>query len=243
VKVIELSQHYDFAALRKSPDAVRSLLEEIGYENVVAFQTRNPIHRAHEELTKRAADKIGGALLIHPAVGLTKPGDIDHFTRVRGYKVMVDRYYDNRRTVLSLLALAMRMAGPREVLWHAIIRRNYGANYLIVGRDHAGSGNDSNGRPFYGPKGKEKGGQVCCWLFSNNLLICSACFANFFSFSTLAFMLKQAELTEEYFSNPSTAPISRNLCPPSSRHRYIAIALASFPCPRRFFLNSSSFFP
>jgi sulfate adenylyltransferase len=151
VKVIELPQHYDFAALRKSPDAVRSLLEEIGYENVVAFQTRNPIHRAHEELTKRAADKIGGALLIHPAVGLTKPGDIDHFTRVRGYKVLVDRYYDNRRTVLSLLPLAMRMAGPREVLWHAIIRRNYGANHLIVGRDHAGPGNDSNGRPFYGP--------------------------------------------------------------------------------------------
>lgn len=151
VKVIELPQHYDFAALRKSPDAVRSLLEEIGYENVVAFQTRNPIHRAHEELTKRAADKIGGALLIHPAVGLTKPGDIDHFTRVRGYKVLVDRYYDNRRTVLSLLPLAMRMAGPREVLWHAIIRRNYGANHLIVGRDHAGPGNDSNGCPFYGP--------------------------------------------------------------------------------------------
>ena len=151
VKVIELPQHYDFAALRKSPDAVRSLLEDIGYENVVAFQTRNPIHRCHEELTKRAADNVGGALLIHPAVGLTKPGDIDHFTRVRGYKVLVDRYYDKRRTVLSLLPLAMRMAGPREVLWHAIIRRNYGANHLIVGRDHAGPGVDSNGRPFYGP--------------------------------------------------------------------------------------------
>jgi sulfate adenylyltransferase len=151
VKVIELPQHYDFAALRKSPDAVRSLLEDIGYENVVAFQTRNPIHRAHEELTKRAADNVGGALLIHPAVGLTKPGDIDHFTRVRGYKVLMDRYYDKRRTVLSLLPLAMRMAGPREVLWHAIIRRNYGANHLIVGRDHAGPGVDSNGRPFYGP--------------------------------------------------------------------------------------------
>jgi sulfate adenylyltransferase len=151
VKVIELPQHYDFAALRNSPDTVRNLLEEMGYENVVAFQTRNPIHRAHEELTKRAADNVGGALLIHPAVGLTKPGDIDHFTRVRGYKVLVDRYYDKRRTVLSLLPLAMRMAGPREVLWHAIIRRNYGANHLIVGRDHAGPGVDSNGRPFYGP--------------------------------------------------------------------------------------------
>jgi len=123
----------------------------MGYESVVAFQTRNPIHRAHEELTKRAADNVGGALLVHPAVGLTKPGDIDHFTRVRGYKVLVDRYYDKRRTVLSLLPLAMRMAGPREVLWHAIIRRNYGANHLIVGRDHAGPGVDSNGRPFYGP--------------------------------------------------------------------------------------------
>ena len=89
--------------------------------------------------------------MIHPVVGMTKPGDVDHYTRVRAYKALVERYYDKRTTVLSLLPLAMRMAGPREALWHAIIRRNYGANHFIVGRDHAGPGVDSSGRPFYGP--------------------------------------------------------------------------------------------
>jgi sulfate adenylyltransferase len=117
----------------------------------VAFQTRNPLHRVHEELTKRAADAVGGALLIHPAVGMTRPGDVDHYSRVRGYQAVVERYYDPRRTLLSLIPLAMRLAGPREALWHAIIRRNYGASHFIVGRDHAGPGVDSQGRPFYGP--------------------------------------------------------------------------------------------
>src|SRR5215475_10658515 len=151
LKVLNLPKHYDFVELRRTPAQVRSLLSEMGHSNVVAFQTRNPIHRAHEELTKRAAEKVGGSLLIHPVVGLTKPGDVDHFTRVRAYKVLVDKYYDKSRTLLSLLPLAMRMAGPREALWHAIIRRNYGANHFIVGRDHAGPGNDSKGVPFYGP--------------------------------------------------------------------------------------------
>jgi sulfate adenylyltransferase len=149
--VLDLPRHHDFTALRRTPRQVRSLLGEAGADNVVAFQTRNPIHRAHEELTKRAAHEVGGALLIHPVVGLTKPGDIDHYTRVRAYKALVDRYYDPRRTVLSLLPLAMRMGGPREALWHAIIRRNYGASHFIVGRDHAGPGRDSQGQPFYGP--------------------------------------------------------------------------------------------
>jgi sulfate adenylyltransferase len=102
-------------------------------------------------LTKRAAEEVNGSLLIHPVVGMTKPGDVDHYTRVRVYKALVDNYYDRNNTVLSLLPLAMRMGGPREALWHAIIRRNYGANHFIIGRDHAGPGNDSNGRPFYGP--------------------------------------------------------------------------------------------
>ena len=149
--VLSLPKHYDFGELRRTPAQVRSLLSEMGHSNVVAFQTRNPIHRAHEELTKRAAEKVGGSLLIHPVVGLTKPGDVDHFTRVRAYNVLVDKYYDKSRTLLSLLPLAMRMAGPREALWHAIIRRNYSANHFIVGRDHAGPGNDSKGVPFYGP--------------------------------------------------------------------------------------------
>jgi sulfate adenylyltransferase len=151
LKVLDLPKRYDFCELRRTPAEVRRLLESMGYRNVVAFQTRNPIHRAHEELTKRAAEQVGGALLIHPVVGMTKPGDIDHYTRVRAYKVLVERYYDRGQTLLSLLPLAMRMAGPREAVWHAIIRRNYGANHFIVGRDHAGPGKDSQGRPFYGP--------------------------------------------------------------------------------------------
>ena len=150
LKVINLPIYYDFADIRKSPHQVRQILEKIGNQDVTAFQTRNPMHRVHEDLTKRALERVGGSLLIHPVVGLTKPGDVDHFTRVRVYKALVENYYDEN-TVLSLLPLAMRMAGPREGLWHAIIRRNYGANHFIVGRDHAGPGKDSNGKPFYGP--------------------------------------------------------------------------------------------
>ena len=150
LRVINLPIYYDFTDIRKSPREVREILAKIGNEDVTAFQTRNPMHRVHEDLTKRAIDRVGGSLLIHPVVGLTKPGDVDHFTRVRVYKALVENYYDSN-TVLSLLPLAMRMAGPREGLWHAIIRRNYGANHFIVGRDHAGPGKDSNGKPFYGP--------------------------------------------------------------------------------------------
>jgi sulfate adenylyltransferase len=151
LKVITLPKHFNFVELRHTPAEVRELLSNKGHANVVAFQTRNPMHRAHEELTKQAAEKTGGCLLLHPVVGQTKAGDVDHYTRVRGYKVLVEKYYDPRRTVFSLLPLAMRMAGPREALWHAIIRRNYGANHFIVGRDHASPGLDSEGKPFYGP--------------------------------------------------------------------------------------------
>lgn len=151
LKVINLPKYHDFVELRRTPAEVRKMLEEMGHENVVAFQTRNPLHRVHEELTKQAADEIGGSLLIHPVVGMTKPGDVDHYTRVRVYKALHENYYDNSSTALSLLPLAMRMAGPKEALLHAIIRRNHGANHLIVGRDHAGPGNDSSGKPFYGP--------------------------------------------------------------------------------------------
>jgi sulfate adenylyltransferase len=151
LKVINMPVYYDFVDIRRSPVETRAQLETMGHTNVVAFQTRNPMHRVHEELTKRAAAEIGGSLLIHPVVGLTKPGDVDHFTRVRVYKALKNGYYDPDKTVLSLLPLAMRMAGPREAVWHAIIRRNYGANHFIVGRDHAGPGNDSSGKPFYGP--------------------------------------------------------------------------------------------
>jgi len=151
LKVINLPKYHDFIEIRRTPGEVREMLTAMGHENVVAFQTRNPLHRIHEELTKRAAEKVGGSLLIHPVVGMTKPGDVDHYTRVRIYKAVVDNYYDKNNTALSLLPLAMRMAGPKEALLHAIIRRNYGANHFIVGRDHAGPGNDSSGKPFYGP--------------------------------------------------------------------------------------------
>lgn len=151
LQAIMLPKHYDFRSLRLTPAEVRYRLAGLGNRNVVAFQTRNPLHRVHEELTKRAATQLNGTLLIHPVVGMTKPGDIDHFTRVRSYRVLAERYYDSSRTLLSLLPLAMRMAGPREALWHAIIRRNFGANHFIIGRDHASPGKDSNDRPFYDP--------------------------------------------------------------------------------------------
>jgi sulfate adenylyltransferase len=151
LKVVDLPKYFDFTELRHTPAQVRARLEEMGHSNVVAFQTRNPMHRIHEELTKRAADEVDGSLLIHPVVGMTKPGDVDHYTRVRTYRALYENYYDKDRTLLSLLPLAMRMAGPREALWHAIIRRNHGANHFIIGRDHAGPGKDSQGRPFYGP--------------------------------------------------------------------------------------------
>lgn len=151
LQVLQLPRYYDFQELRLTPAEVRARLEELGRPNVVAFQTRNPLHRAHEELTKRAMAQVDGVLLLHPVVGLTKPGDVDHFTRVRTYKVLAEHYYDQKQILLALLPLAMRLAGPREALWHALIRRNYGANHLIVGRDHASPGTDSQNRPFYGP--------------------------------------------------------------------------------------------
>ena len=151
LKVLRLPQHLDFSELRRTPAETRALLESYGHDNVVAFQTRNPLHRVHEALTKRATSNVDGVLLLHPVVGMTQPGDVDHYTRVRVYKTLLDNYYEKDRSLLSLLPLAMRMAGPREAVWHAIIRRNYGANHLIVGRDHAGPGPDSNGEPFYGP--------------------------------------------------------------------------------------------
>lgn len=151
LRVLQLPSYYDFQELRLTPAQVRDRLTGIGRTEIVAFQTRNPLHRAHEELTKRAIAQVDGTLLLHPVVGMVKPGDIDHYTRVRTYKILADRYYERGRILLALLPLAMRLAGPREALWHALIRRNYGANHLIVGRDHASPGKDSHNRPFYGP--------------------------------------------------------------------------------------------
>ena len=150
IKGLELPRHYDYQLLRHTPEELRMQYEKMGWKKVVAFQTRNPMHRAHKELVIRASHEIGGNLLIHPVVGMTKPGDVDHYTRVRCYKKIMKKIPEDT-AMLSLLPLSMRMGGPREALWHAIIRKNYGCTHLIVGRDHAGPGNDSQGKPFYGP--------------------------------------------------------------------------------------------
>jgi sulfate adenylyltransferase len=147
---VEAPSHYDFRGLRDTPAELRERFRKLGWRKVVAFQTRNPMHRAHQELTFRAARDNEANLLIHPVVGMTKPGDVDHYTRVRCYEHLLAQYPE-QTTALSLLGLAMRMAGPREALWHALIRKNFGCTHFIVGRDHAGPGDDSNGNPFYGP--------------------------------------------------------------------------------------------
>lgn len=147
---IQAPVHYDFRALRNTPNEMRTYFRKLGWRRIVAFQTRNPLHRAHQELTFRAARDAKANLLIHPVVGLTKPGDIDHFTRVRCYEAVLE-HYPTSTTSLSLLNLAMRMAGPREAVWHGLIRRNHGCTHFIVGRDHAGPGSNSQGEDFYGP--------------------------------------------------------------------------------------------
>ncbi|SDE16084.1 sulfate adenylyltransferase [Paracoccus isoporae] len=150
VKGLQPPTHYDFRGRRNTPNELRAMFKKLGWRKVVVFQTRNPLHRAHQELTFRAAREAQANLMIHPVVGMTKPGDVDHFTRVRCYEAVLDKY-PSSTTTLSLLNLAMRMAGPREAVWHGLIRRNHGATHFIVGRDHAGPGKNSAGEDFYGP--------------------------------------------------------------------------------------------
>src|ERR1044072_5658119 len=152
---VELPMHYDFKHLRDTPKEMRDRFQKLGWRKVVAFKTRNPMHRAHQQLTFRAAGAVEANLLIQPVVGMTKPGDVDHYTRVRCYEHLI-KHYPEQTTALSLLPLAMRMGGPREAVWHAIIRKNYGCPHFIVGRDHAGPGIDSQGKPFYGPYDAQK---------------------------------------------------------------------------------------
>ncbi len=147
---LQLPHHYDCRHLRHTPASLRELFQQQGWRRIVAFQTRNPMHRAHQELTFSAAKQAEANLLIHPVVGMTKPGDVDYLTRVRCYEKVLRRYPEDT-TKLSLLPLAMRMGGPREAVWHAIIRKNYGCTHMIIGRDHAGPGNNSQGQPFYDP--------------------------------------------------------------------------------------------
>jgi sulfate adenylyltransferase len=150
VEAIQMPSHYDFKGLRLTPAELRTEFARLGWRRVVAFQTRNPMHRAHQELTFRAAKTVEANLLIHPSVGMTKPGDVDYFTRVRCYQLLLSKY-PSGTVKLSMLPLAMRMGGPREAIWHALIRKNHGVTHFIVGRDHAGPGSDRNGKPFYGP--------------------------------------------------------------------------------------------
>jgi sulfate adenylyltransferase len=150
VEGVQMPSHYDFRGLRLAPAELRAEFSRLGWRRVVAFQTRNPMHRAHQELTFRAAKQVEANLLIHPSVGMTKPGDVDYFTRVRCYQLLIAKY-PPATVKLSMLPLAMRMGGPREAIWHALIRKNHGCTHLIVGRDHAGPGKDSTGKPFYGP--------------------------------------------------------------------------------------------
>ena len=147
---LQLPSHYDFRSLRLTPAELRAEFSRLGWRRVVAFQTRNPMHRAHQELTFRAAKQVEANLLLHPSVGMTKPGDVDYFTRVRCYQLLLSKYPQGT-VKLAMLPLAMRMGGPREAIWHGLIRKNHGCTHFIVGRDHAGPGNDTNGKPFYGP--------------------------------------------------------------------------------------------
>ncbi len=151
IEGIARPRHFDFVELRLTPAQLRQKFVRLGWRRVAAYQTRNPMHRAHRELPFRAAAEIEANLLIHPVVGMTKPGDVDHYTRVRCYQTVL-RHYPKNTAMMSLLPLAMRMGGPREALWHAIIRKNHGCTHLIVGRDHAGPGRDTGGEPFYGPR-------------------------------------------------------------------------------------------
>ena len=150
IKGLQAPTHYDFRGRRNTPNELRTMFKKLNWRRVVVFQTRNPLHRAHQELTFRAAKEAQANLMIHPVVGMTKPGDVDHFTRVRCYEAVLDKY-PQATTTLSLLNLAMRMGGPREAVWHGLIRANHGATHFIVGRDHAGPGKNSAGEDFYGP--------------------------------------------------------------------------------------------
>ena len=150
IQRVSSPHHYDYQELRHTPDELKSIFKNKNWDKIIAFQTRNPIHKAHFELTTKAMKELNANLLIHPVVGMTKPGDVNHFTRTRCYKHIM-KEYPKSSAFLSLLPLAMRMGGPKEALLHAKIRKNYGCTHLIVGRDHAGPGLDSNNEPFYGP--------------------------------------------------------------------------------------------
>jgi sulfate adenylyltransferase len=155
---IQLPRHYDFKDLRRTPEETKKYFKEHGWDIVIGFQTRNPMHRSHYELTKYALRQVGenAKLFLNPTVGITQICDVNYHARVRCYKEIM-KYYDNEQALLSLLPLSMRMAGPKEAVMHAIIRKNYGCTHFIVGRDHAGpSYKTKEGENFYDPYGAQK---------------------------------------------------------------------------------------
>ena len=151
LEVIRVPPHYDFVPLRRTPAELREHFEKLGWSKVVAFQTSAYMFRSHEELARNAASQIGAGLLIQPVVGTTKPGDVDHYTRIRSYKALAETTFEPGQAALSLLPLTMRMAGPRDALLGSIISRNFGCTHFMVGPDHASPGLDSTGKPFYSP--------------------------------------------------------------------------------------------
>lgn len=151
VEGMQLPTHYDYEALRHTPEELRHLFAKLGWRRVVAFHTSRPMHRLQRELTLRAAKEAEGHILVHPVVGLTKPGDLSYFARVKCYEAIL-QHYPAGLTALSLLPLAMRAAGPREALWHAVVRRNYGCTHLIVGSDHASPPKAASGSERFYPR-------------------------------------------------------------------------------------------
>lgn len=235
VEGLQLPVHYDFRSLRQKPAELRALFARLGWQRIVAFQTRNPMHRAHLELTLRATKQIDGSLLIHPSVGMTKPGDVDHYTRVRCYQKILP-YYPPNTVELALLPLAMRMAGPREAIWHAIIRKNYGCTHFIIGRDHAGPGSGSHGKPFYGPYQAQKllqehAAELCMGVVPFETMVYVEELDSYFpeneipmgthavsiSGTRLRQLLEAGKEIPEWFTFPSVAKQLRQTYPP--RHR------------------------
>ena len=148
IEVLNLPIHSDFKQMRLTPVELRNVFAKLGWKRVVVFQTHDPIYRPQFEMTIKAMQQAKANLLLHPVVGMTKPGDFDHYTRVRCYQA-VSRHYPPNSYLINLLPLAMRMAGPKEVLLHMIISKNYGCSHFIVGHDHANPDSDDNGRVFY----------------------------------------------------------------------------------------------
>jgi sulfate adenylyltransferase len=236
LKVLQLPKYYDFQDLRLTPRQTRERLHQLGNRNVVAFQTRNPLHLAHEEMLKRALEITNGTLLLHPVVGMTKAGDVDYFTRVRTYKALA-KSYETDQILLALLPLAMRMAGPREAVWHAIIRKNYGATHFIVGRDHASPGIDSTGKPFYEPfaagqLAKKFSQEIGIEIIAFDEFVYLAdenCYEEISKIPSTAktFSLSGTQVRDDYlsvgkplpawFTRPKTAEILSESCPPKHR--------------------------